>query len=298
MLLLLVGTACQSEPEQATLTPTQIVGDAELTQSALTIIAQLTQSIAEEFTPTPSPVPPTNTPSMTLPPPTPTGPTLTPSETLPPTQTSPPTTTPLPTFTVAPTYAPGDPRGELGVPDWQADFTLETDWFTFDGENASIIRRGGNLVLTSKNTDVLEIWSLSYPVLSDFYLEYKVSTGRECLLKDRYGMVVRAPDPNEGYLFGVSCDGAFRVLYWDGQEFTTLQDWMESEFINTGPGVFNRLGVKAQGNKLSLYVNGSLLAEVEDDRLAAGKFGAFIKSENTPGFRVTITEVLYWDFTK
>ena len=181
------------------------------------------------------------------------------------------------------------------MPDWQADFSLDSDWFTFDEENASILMRGGNLVLTAKSTDIFEIWSLSYPVLLDFYLEYSVITGQECDNKDRYGMIMRAPDPEEGYLFGVSCDGAFRLRYWGAEEFTTLQEWTESEFISTGPGAFNRLGVKAVGSKLSLYVNGNLVAEVEDDRLDEGKFGAFIKGEDTPGFRVTITEVLYWD---
>ncbi len=302
--MILVLTACRSESEQPTATATEPVVDAALTQSAQTIIAQLTQSVAGTWTPVPSP---TSWPTFTPPAPTTTGPTPTPTDTsLPtetglastPTETGPPSTTPLPTFTSEPTFVPGDPRGELGVPDWQADFTLETDWYAFDAENASILRRNGTLVLTGKNSDISEVWGLSYPVLSDFYLEYTINTGRDCIGRDRYGMVVRAPTPNEGYLFGVSCDGAFRVLYWDGNEFTTLQDWAETEFINTGPGVFNRLGVKAQGNKLSLYANGNLLADIEDDRLSEGKFGAFIKGESTAGFRVTVTEVLYWDYDK
>ena len=289
MIIVLVLTACKSEPEEPTPTATEPATEVELTQAAQTIIAQLTQSVAGIWTATPLPPPATRTPTLTLEPPTPTGPTPTPSETLP------PTTTALPTITSTPTFVPGDPRGELGVWDWQADFTLDSDWFTFDGENASILRRNGNLVLTAKKTDIFEIWSLSYPFLTDFYIEYTVMIGQECRSKDRYGMVVRAPDPDAGYLFGVSCDGAFRLRSWDGEEFTTLQDWTESEFINTGPGIFNRLGFKAEGQKLSIYVNGSLLAEIEDDKLAEGKFGAFIKGESTPGFRVTIAEALYWD---
>jgi len=184
------------------------------------------------------------------------------------------------------------------MPDWMADFSLDSDWFTFDGENASILMRGGNLVLTAKSTDIIEIWSLSYPFLTDFYLEYIVLTGQECQGVDRYGMVLRAPDPDEGYIFGVSCDGAFRLRSWDGEEFTLLQDWTESDFINTGPGALNRLGFKAEGQKLSLYMNGGLLAEVENNTHAEGKFGAFIKGENTEDFRVTITEVVYWDLAE
>ncbi len=294
LILALVLTSCRSEPEEeptATSVPTATapVPDVELTQAAQTIIARLTETAVAAWTATPLPPSATVPPSPTSPPPTPMGATLTPSE------SPPPAATGLPTITLTPTFIPGDPRGELGMPDWQADFSLDSDWFTFDEENASILMRGGNLVLTAKSTDIFEIWSLSYPVLSDFYLEYSVITGQECSSKDRYGMIMRAPDPEEGYLFGVSCDGAFRLRYWGAEEFTTLQEWMESEFISTGPGAFNRLGVKALGSKLSLYVNGNLLAEVEDDRLAEGKFGAFIKGESNPGFRVTIVEVLYWD---
>ena len=292
IILLLLVTACSSEPEGPSFTATSTAAEAELTQAAQTIIAQLTQAAAgvPSSTPVPPTLPPTLTP--TLPPPTPTGPTPTASE------TPPPTTTPLPTITSTPTYIPGDPRGELGASDWQADFTQNASWFTFDGENASILRKNGTLVLTAKNTDILEIWSLSYPVLTDFYLEYTVITGQVCQGRDRYGMVVRAPDPNSGYVFGVSCDGSFRLRYWDGVEFTVLQDWTASELINTGPGVFNRLGIKAEAEKLTLYVNGGSLAEVEDDTLSEGKFGAFIKGEGTAGFRATVTEVFYWDFAK
>ncbi len=292
LVLLFALTACRSEPEEPTPTVTATAAAIELTQAAQTIIAQLTQSAAGA--PTATAIPPTATqaPTATIPPPTPTGPTPTSSN------TSPSTTTPLPSITPTPTYIPGDPRGELGASDWQADFTHSSNWFTFDGENASILRKNGTLVLTAKNPDIFEIWSLSYPVLSDFYLEYTIITGRICQGRDRYGMVVRAPDPEEGYLFGVSCDGAFRLRYWDGEEFTMLQDWQESDFIKTGSGVFNRLGIKAEAEKLTLYINGAKLAEVEDDSLSEGKFGAFIKGEGHPGFRVTVTEVLYWDFAK
>jgi hypothetical protein len=53
--------------------------------------------------------------------------------------------------------------------------------------------------------------------------------------------------------------------------------------------------LKAVGEKLSLYVDGRLLAEIEDEKLPEGKFGAFIKGVSTPGFQVTITEVIYWN---
>lgn len=190
---------------------------------------------------------------------------------------------------------PGDPKGELGTPDWQADFSKDSDWFYFETEFASMKSFAGELMLTAKNPDVSEVWSLSWPVLSDFYLEYTIVTERACNAKDRYGMVLRAPDTNSGYLFGITCDGEFRLRHWNGEEFTDLVNFTPSEYINRGPNQVNFIGVKAERETLKLYINGHLVREVDDDTFLEGKFGAFIKSEGTPDFRVRVPRVVYWD---
>ncbi len=280
-------TACRSETDLVE--PTTALPNAAYTQAAETIIAQLTKPNASTVTSTSAPAELTRAPTATLPAPSSTGDTLTPTISL----------TPSQTFTITlpptPTLVPGDPRGEIGIPDWQADFTGETDWYLFDEPVASIQTEEGILVLTAKSTDIFEIWSLSWPDLTNFYLEYVITTGEACLGADRYGMVVRAPDPDAGYLFGISCDGSFGLRYWDGDEFTVIEDWTQSEHIQVGPYVTNRIGFRAEGERLGLYVNGYLVQETSDARRANGKFGAFIKAINTPGFQIRISEVVYWE---
>jgi len=288
----LIGCRGGGEPEEPTPTTSETPSEAMLTEAAVTILAQLTQSVMDEFTATPTMPPPTATATATVPLPTPTGPTATPSE------TPLPTTTPIPTFTPVATLGPDDPKNALGNPDWQADFTNVYDWFYFDESFASFQSEFEQLVMTAKKTDSMDVWTLSWPVLNDFYLEYTATTGNVCDIKDRYGMVVRAPDTEAGYLFGLSCDGEYRLRYWDGIEFTELVIWTASDHIYTGPNQTNLLGVKAVGNRISLYVNGHLLHEVIDDTLLEGKFGSFIKAESTPGFQVRISKVVYWNVTE
>ena len=108
-------------------------------------------------------------------------------------------------------------------------------------------------------------------------------------------MIFRAPDPEQGYLVGISCDGSYRVRTWDGENFEELVGWQPSEHILTGKDQANRLGVMADGSKLSVYINGHLVDEIQDDTYSKGKFGTFIASDNTPNFSVAVSKAAYWD---
>lgn len=289
--------ACRGESEEPISTATETPSEVMLTEAAVTILAQLTQSVMDEFTATPTSPPPTLTATATLPPPTPTGPTFTPTETPLPTTTPLPTNTPIPSFTPLPTLGPDDPKRELGEPDSPADFTKDSDWVYFNEPFGRFQIDGGHLLMTAKKTEALEVWSLSWPYLSDFYLEFETLTGKACYGHDRYGMVVRAPDTEAGYLFGISCDGEYNLRYWDAKElaFTELIGWTSTQYINIGPNQINYLGIKAQGDRISVYINGHLLNELSDTTQLEGKFGAFIKAESTPGFQVRLVKVKYWN---
>ena len=112
------------------------------------------------------------------------------------------TNTPLPPSegpAEGPTMTPtpeADPRNELGNPTWRAAFGKDTEqtWFQFDDEQAKVEMKPDELVLTAYNANSSDVWSMSYPVLTNFYLEITASTGDACNGKDRYGPIVRAPD--------------------------------------------------------------------------------------------------------
>ena len=112
---------------------------------------------------------------------------------------------------------------------------------------------------------------------------------------DRYGLLARAVSANDAYLYGITCDGKYSLRIWDGYQFTKLIDWTPSEHILTGENQTNRLGFMAQDQKLSLYINGILAHEIEDNTFREGAFGLYISSANTQNFTVNVSKVAYWD---
>jgi hypothetical protein len=272
--LLIAGCSFpRTTPELPTSNPEIIA-----TQAAETVQAILTQEILPE----------TETPEAAAPEVT--------DEVLP-SSTSTPTAsaTQTPTQTLIPTLADEDPVLKLGNPTWSTTFKDDSQWYTFETEQTRFEIEDNALVMTAKRSNSYENWSMAWPVLTDFYLEITGTTDDSCSGKDRYGMIFRAPDPEQGYLVGISCDGSYRVRTWDGENFEELLGWQASEYILTGANQTNRLGVMADGSKLSVYINGHLVDEVEDDTYSKGKFGTFIASENTPNFSVAVSKAAYWD---
>ena len=265
------------------------------TAAAQTIIAQLTQA-ASTTTETASTailpttlqteIQPSESPSET---PTPASPSPTATVTATLTATVPPTATEPP--------PPSDPRLVLGDPSFFDTFSSDANWALYEDDHVSFEIDNGQLVMTAFNPDYWEGWMLSWPVISDFYLEM-IAAPQKCAGLDRYGMMARAQKSDGdylGYLFGFSCDGHYSLRRWNGSNFVTIVDWTESEFIRKGAGQGNRIGLMADGKKLSLYANGVLLKELSDDIHLSGKFGVFVGSVKTPDFTVLVDEMAYWE---
>jgi len=215
-----------------------------------------------------------------------------------PTATIVPIKLPEPTPTRTPTPTPeADPLQELGDSVWGAIFEDGTQtWFQYDHENGSAEVRDNKLVLTSYKANGYDNWSMSYPPMTDFYLELRFITGPECAGKDRFGILFRAPDSTHGYLYNASCDGAFQVREWNGEEFTQLIKWTFDEHILPGPDIEHRLGVWAEGDQYKLYVNGFQIGEFSDDTyVGEGTFGAAHAATDTAGFTVYVSEARIWD---
>ncbi len=184
----------------------------------------------------------------------------------------------------------------LGNPAWVDTLDNASHWYLLDTDSTTFAVKGGALVMTSKTPGSMDEWGLSQrEAVDDFYLEVDFRTGEACTGLDRYGVLVRAPQPDRGYVFGFSCNGQFRLYKWDGSTYTGLQEWAPSPAIHTGPGQKNTLGIWVKGNRFKLYANGQLLASLQDDGYTSGQFGLFIASSETPKFKVNVEEVRFWN---
>ncbi|GAB4520667.1 MAG: hypothetical protein Fur0018_00390 [Anaerolineales bacterium] len=187
----------------------------------------------------------------------------------------------------------------LGNPTWVDAMDKATYWYLVDTANTVFAIKDGALEMTAKTPGAADEWGLAqYTAVDDFYLEVDFKTGDACTGLDRYGVIVRAPKPDRGYVFGFSCDGRFRLYQWDGDSYTGLQEWRAHPAIRTGPGQTNTLGIWVKGKQFKLYANGQLLGSAEDATFDKGQFGVFIASGESPKFKVRVEETRYWELAQ
>ncbi len=213
--------------------------------------------------------------------------------------------TAVPTTPVAPsaTLPATDPRSTLGSATWRDAMENGNNWPT--GEDPSgyteIDFKDGQMLFTANKP--VDGWRLTIPSAANFYLEMTVKTDK-CLSNDRWGMLVRVPNvsaANQGYLFGINCEGAFALRKWDGTTLpkgtmTMLMDWKVNKAINAGAGKTNRIGFMARGSKISLYANGVLLGEVADATFTAdGHFGVFAGAHSSSSLTIAVDEMVLWE---
>lgn len=215
--------------------------------------------------------------------------------------------TPTNTQPPAPAFTPppGDPRSRLGAPTSTDPMDNAQNWVWPTGSD-QFTRGGfsnGAMVVTALADE--DGWRMANPTgrpFSNIYLEGTFRTGT-CSGSDHYGLIVRVPnihEPDQGYLFGATCDGRYSLRRWDGKvgnngEMRWLVNWTTTSAISTGSNQTNRLGIFTVGNRLILYANGTLLTEVSDSSFANGNFGVFVGRDVTNDLTIHVDEMSYWD---
>jgi hypothetical protein len=208
--------------------------------------------------------------------------------------TSTETATPVPTATETATLSPDDPRTRLGNPDWKETFEkTNQNFYQFEDDQKRFAYDNGTLAMLAKNPNGWMSWSMSYPKPKNFYLEATFKT-ETCSGADQYGIVFRAPDYNDGYFLGITCDGKYSMRIYSQKGM--LIPWTANPAIHAGSNQVNRIGILAQNDRYAFYANGVLLQQtLESTYLEAGLFGTYIASLNTPNFTVRMDEIDLWN---
>lgn len=202
-------------------------------------------------------------------------------------------------YTIFPTpqSAPGQ-AGELrnlGQPTWIDYFWNDSNWYMVNDDKTYWQVRDGGMYMTAREKVDIDRWGLSrQPAMQDFYLEMEARTGPICAGFDSYGLVFRAPDNDSGYVFGVTCNGSYRLYQWDHGYFKSIQPYTATKHLKVGPYRTNRIGVMVIGEKIRLYVNGYFIGEYESDWFRYGQFGLMIGPNETENLTVIVREIAYW----
>ncbi len=296
IVALVIGLSLAACNLPASTEPPPLDQSSAQTASAETIIAQLTE-VASTLVPTETGGGPpeatqtaviassTESSAPTSPPPTATEPASSPTMTA----TSPPPPTP--------TLDADDPKAGLGDPDFFDDFSSGESWPLYTDDHVSFQVKDSDLVMTAFNPDKYNGWMLTWPVISDYYLEMTTKT-QQCSGKDTYGNMVRAVKTDQGYigyLYNISCDGHYSLRRWNGEQYVSLVDWTPTDQINSGSNQTNRLGLMLDGNQFTFYANGKQIGQFQDDTHREGRFGVVIGSANTPDLKVNVDEIAVWN---
>jgi hypothetical protein len=186
----------------------------------------------------------------------------------------------------------------LGPATWTDNMDTADYWYLLDTANTKFTEGDGKLVMTAQSPSGGDEWNLSNkPALKDYYLQATFITGGDCSGRDHYGLLARAPDPNQGYVLEFSCDGHYRLYKWDGENYAALQEWHTASAIHTGPNQTNIMGLWMNSTTLRVYANGFKLAEFTDSTYDQGQFGLVIGSVNTNNLTVNVDQVAYWDLS-
>lgn len=224
--------------------------------------------------------------------------TPTPTLTASPEFTSTATASSTPELSPTPTLGAEDPRSSLNMPTWVDSFEDQSDWALYSDAHARFEIVEDGLHMTAFKPDFFNSWVLSWRKVKDLYLEASGSFGA-CGGRDSYGLMIRSTGGNNGYtgyLFGISCDGRYSLRSWDGESMATIVGWTTDESIQAGPEKSNRVGIWADGDKLSLYVNGEFLMQVNDTlHEDEGLFGLFVSSGQTTDFTTLVKEIAFWN---
>ena len=81
------------------------------------------------------------------------------------------------------------------------------------------------------------------------------------------------------YAVQLSTIGTVRVLRWTGDQNVVLQPWLGTSSAHTAPGAVNELALRAEGDRLSVRVNGAHACVVRDAAHRAGTISVQSQSE-------------------
>ncbi|MBZ0301897.1 MAG: hypothetical protein K8J31_19265 [Anaerolineae bacterium] len=186
------------------------------------------------------------------------------------------------------------------------------DWERYDG------RLSAQMADSALRIDVGASQSLPFSTSRFYFGDFDLTVRARPLagpLDNGYGVIFRAQDSRNYYVFLISSDGYYQVRRaLDGQP-KVLSDWIPSTLIVQGLDADNELRVVAQGETFQFFVNGQalelcipddpdavstyadqciqgqMLPELVDDAIDRGQIGVIAQALDEPGVAVEFDNV-------
>lgn len=171
---------------------------------------------------------------------------------------------------------------------FQDDFEAPLDsWSPFDDGEVARAFEAGEYVFRSSKTNWFS-WDTSPEPLSNVRVEVTArSTGAE---DASFGLMCAYQDSDNYYYAGIDINGYYAIIRTQaGDDFfltdASNQQWLISDAIPTDAGSY-QLAFECGGGDLSLSVDGTVIASVQDDTFDAGQVGLFLSTFEQPDAEV------------
>ncbi len=158
-----------------------------------------------------------------------------------------------------------------------------TGWSQRDEPGGWTRYEDGALHITVRMPELF-VWSAAGRHFEDFTVEVD---GRlvEGPANGTYGIIFRQQDNRNFYEFDISADGYYALIRFVDGEWQPIVDWTPTNVIQQGRSL-NRLRVDAVGNSIRVYVNGQLLASVNDPSFRSGDIALVAGAGHVAGTHV------------
>ncbi len=177
------------------------------------------------------------------------------------------------------------PGGETQKVLFQDDFSDPKSGWEAGEYDAGEVGYGNGYYYVISYGDGSTMWGVANRSFTDVVIEVDAAqVSGPANNNTDYGVICRTADPESGtgYYLLISGDGYYAVVKGTDEGYDWLVDFTESSAIRKGNSS-NRIRAVCNGSKLSLTVNGTLLAEVEDSQFTSGDIALTATSyENTP----------------
>ncbi|HET9921952.1 MAG TPA: hypothetical protein VFQ30_19080 [Ktedonobacteraceae bacterium] len=137
--------------------------------------------------------------------------------------------------------------------------------------NSNCAFNGGSYQVIAPNPQYSDYCIANNTNFSDFAYEVQMKVVKG----DAGGLLFRvmSTSPNQYYEFYIGQDSSYALEVVNGDKTTTLLTENASPAIHTGLNQTNLIGVVAQGNKFTLYVNHQSLGSTTDSTFSHGQIG-------------------------
>lgn len=229
--------------------------------------------------PTDTPLPPTQTPTVT-------------PVWFPPTATN----TPLPTTTllVTPTQ---DLQPQYGTLIYSDDFSDASNWILGPMASGAIALGINELTLSVSQSRGYLVSMLQNTILGDFYLEITASPSI-CRGYDEYGVLVRVTSAGAFYRFALLCNGQARIDRYNEGTASSILPPIAHWAIPPGAPSTSRLAIWAIEKDIRFYANGEFLFAIRDPILLKGNIGLFARASADEIMSVNFSNLVIYEALK